>query len=278
MDLHSQLQEALAVIEQHYPHPLEVGMVLGSGLGGLADSVEGAIRIPYAKIPHFPTSTVHGHAGELVLGQLDGLQVAVMKGRVHYYEGYTMQQITFPVRLMKALGASTLVVTNSCGGLNPNYQAGDMLLIRDHINHMGDNPLIGPNDERLGPRFPPMSRAYPEELRELARQAARERGLELREGVYLALSGPSYETPAEIEFFSRIGADAVGMSTVPEVIVANHMQMKVLGMACVTNVLHSGPSEDTHHEVLEVAVHTSPKMLSVIRATLQSLFQKLHGR
>ena len=178
---------------------------------------------------------------------------------------------------MQALGASTLVVTNSCGGLNPKLSPGDMLLIEDHINHMGDNPLIGPNDERLGPRFPPMSRAYTEELKDLARKAATELGYPLQSGVYLGLSGPSFETPAEIRFFQEVGADAVGMSTVPEVIVASHMSMKVLGLACVTNILHAGPSDDTHLEVLEVANHTSPKMLAVIRASLRALFQKLHG-
>ncbi len=277
MNLSTQLEQALAVVQARFHFPVEVGLVLGSGLGGLADSVENAVAIPYSEIPHFPPSTVHGHAGQLVLGQLDGLNVAVMKGRVHFYEGYSMQQITFPVRLMRALGASTLVVTNSCGGLNPAYHEGDMLLISDHINFMGDNPLIGPNDEKLGPRFPPMSRAYTEELRSLARQAAASQGHSLREGVYLALTGPSFETPAEINFFTRVGADAVGMSTVPEVIVANHMGMKVLGLACITNILHAGPSDDTHVEVLEVASKTSPKMLSVIRASLKSLFQKLHG-
>lgn len=252
-------------------------MILGSGLGGLADHVEEPTRIPYAEIPHFAVSTVPGHVGELVLGKLDGLSVAVMRGRIHYYEGYSMQQITFPVRLMHALGASTLVVTNSCGGLNPAMQPGDMLLIEDHINFMGHNPLIGANEDRWGPRFPPMSRAYPLELRQLALEAAGSLGHKLHQGVYLALTGPSFETPAEIRAFQTLGADAVGMSTVPEVIVANHVGMKVLGLACVTNILHAGPSDDTHVEVLEVAARTSTKMLAVIRASLKKLFQQLHG-
>jgi len=278
MKLYDQIEEAVGSVSQKIgSRKVEVGMVLGSGLGSLADSIESAVRIPYGDIPHFPTSTVHGHAGELVIGQLDGLHVAVMKGRVHFYEGYSMQQITFPVRLMKALGASTLVVTNACGGLNPKLQPGDMMLIEDHINFMGDNPLIGPNDERIGPRFPPMSRAYTDELKDLARSAASHLGHPIQSGTYLALPGPSFETPAEIRFFQTIGADAVGMSTVPEVIVANHMGMKVLGVSCVTNILHDGPSNDTHIEVLEVANHTSPKMLAVIRASLKALFQKLHG-
>jgi purine-nucleoside phosphorylase len=277
MTQYEQVQQAIESVRQRTPQNIEIGMILGSGLGGLADAVENAVRIPYGNIPHFPVSTVHGHAGELVIGTLDGLSVAVMRGRVHFYEGYTMQQITFPVRLMRALGASTLVVTNSCGGLNPKMQPGDMLLIEDHINFMGANPLVGANDERIGPRFPPMSRAYPEELRVLAQEAAASLGHTLHQGVYLALSGPSFETPAEIRAFQRLGADAVGMSTVPEVIVANHQSMKVLGLACVTNILHAGPSDDTHLEVLEVAANTSPKMLAVIRASLKRLFHKLHG-
>ena len=271
------INEALQIVRARAPQPLEVALVLGSGLGLLADSIEDPVHIGYEEIPHFPASTVPGHAGQLVLGRLDGLQVAAMKGRIHYYEGYTMQQVTFPVRLLQALGASTLVVTNSCGGLNPKLAAGDMMLIEDHINFMGDNPLIGRNDERLGPRFPPMSRAYPKELQEMARRAAAELGLALQTGTYLGLAGPSFETPAEIRFFQTIGADAVGMSTVPEVIVANHMSMKVLGLSCVTNILHQGPSDDTHHEVLDMAARTGPKMLSVIRATLKAMSQKLHG-
>lgn len=275
--LFNQVEEAAGFLRSRGASSVEVGMVLGSGLGGLADSIEGAVHVPYHEIPHFPVSTVHGHAGELVLGRLDGLQVAVMKGRVHYYEGYSMQQITFPVRVMRALGASTLVVTNSCGGVNPAMQPGDVLLLEDHINYMGDNPLIGPNDDRFGPRFPPMSRAYAEDLRKLVREAAAELGQKIHEGTYLALSGPSFETPAEIRFFQRIGADAVGMSTVPEVIVASHMGMRVMGMACVTNILHQGPSDDTHLEVLDVAAKTSPAMLTLIRRSLKGLFQQLHG-
>lgn len=278
MQLYDQIQEALTVVRQRFPRPIEIGMVLGSGLGGLADSIEEAVSIRYDEIPHFPASTVQGHAGEFVLGRLDGLDVAVMKGRVHYYEGYSMQQITFPVRLMQALGASTLVVTNSCGGLNPSFQPGDMMLIEDHINFMGDNPLVGRNDERIGPRFPPMSRAYAEPLKGLARQAAAEAGHTLQAGTYLALTGPSFETPAEIRFFTTIGADAVGMSTVPEVIVANHMGMQVLGLACVTNILHAGPSDDTHLEVLEVANHTSKRMLAVVRGTLRAMSQASRGQ
>ncbi|MBT9582750.1 purine-nucleoside phosphorylase [bacterium] len=271
MDLYNKIQEAQAFVRSRTQQPVEVGLVLGSGLGGLADSVENAVHIPYLDIPHLAPATVMGHAGELVVGHLEGVQVVVMKGRLHYYEGYTMEQVTFPTRLIRSLGADTLIVTNSCGGLNPSYVAGDMMLIRDHINHMGDNPLIGPNDDRLGPRFPPMSRAYPQDMRQRARAAAAANHIQLQEGVYLGLTGPSFETPAEILSFQRMGADALGMSTVPEVIVANHMGMKVLGLACVTNVLHDGPSNDTHVEVLDMAARTSAKMLTVLRASLQSM-------
>ena len=278
MELYCQIQEALGFVRTRLSRPTEVALVLGSGLGSLADSVDNAIHIPYQEIPHFPRATVIGHAGELVLGELNGLQVAVMKGRIHYYEGYTMQQVTFPTRLMQALGAHTLVVTNSCGGLNPKFVPGDLMVIEDHINHMGDNPLIGVNDERLGPRFPPMSKAYPEDLRKLCLEAAAAQGISLQRGVYLGLTGPSFETPAEILSFQRMGADALGMSTVPEVIVANHMGMKVLGLACVTNILHDGPSEDSHIEVLDMAARSSAKMLSVLRASLEALREKLHNQ
>lgn len=276
MTLYDQLQEALSAVRKRTTRQVEVGLILGSGLGGLADSLEEALHIPYSEIPHFCPSTVHGHAGELVIGNLDGLCVAVMKGRLHYYEGYTMQQVTFPVRLIRALGARVLVVTNSSGGLNPDYQPGDLMVIRDHINHMGHNPLIGPNDERLGPRFPPMSRAYPEDLRQLALKAGQQHGVHLREGVYLGLTGPSFETPAEILSFQRMGADALGMSTVPEVIVANHAGLKVLGVSCITNILHAGPSDDTHVEVLDMAARTSVKLLKIIRSTLAALGEAMH--
>lgn len=278
MKLYDQIQEALAAVRKRTSREVEVGLILGSGLGGLADSLQEALHIPYSEIPHFCPSTVHGHAGELVIGSLDGLWVAVMKGRLHYYEGYSLQQVTFPVRLIRALGAQVLVVTNSSGGLNPSYQPGDLMLIRDHINHMGHNPLIGPNDERLGPRFPPMSRAYPENLRQLALKAAQEQGAKLHEGVYLGLTGPSFETPAEILSFQRMGADALGMSTVPEVIVANHAGLKVLGISCVTNILHAGPSDDTHVEVLDMAAKTSARLLQIIRSTLTALGEALHSQ
>jgi purine-nucleoside phosphorylase len=264
VDQFMQVEEAVAAIRKRVAQPIETGLILGSGLGAIADAVEDAVVIEYSDIPHFPLSTVAGHAGQLVFGTLKGRRVGVMRGRIHYYEGYSMQQVTFPVRLFRALGADTLVVTNSCGGTNPNYAAGDMMVIADHINLMGANPLIGPNDERFGVRFPPMAYPYDEQLRKLAHSVADRLGYPLQEGVYVGLTGPSFETPAEIRFFQTIGADVVGMSTVPETIVANHAGMRVFGLSCVTNVLHSGPSEDNHLDVLEMANQTGPKMLQVI--------------
>ena len=268
MDLFSQLDEATAVIRQRSTTPLDAGLILGSGLGALADGVEDAVHIPYKDIPHFPVSTVHGHHGELVIGRLAGAQVAVMKGRIHFYEGYTMQQVTFPVRLMKALGARMLLVTNSCGGINPSFVPGDLMLITDHLNFMGTNPLIGQNDDRLGLRFPPMAHAYDPALQKLAHEVAQAEGIDLKEGVYCGLTGPAFETPAEIRYLGRAGADGVGMSTVPETIVARHGDMQVLGISCVTNILHQGPSEDSHLDVLDVAQKTSPRFLKLVKSIM----------
>ena len=271
MDLPQKIEQAVTAIRGFCDLTPDAGVILGSGLGKLADEVQRATAIPYEKIPHFAASTVPGHVGELILGELQGRTVAVMRGRLHYYEGYSMGEITFPVRVMKALGAQTMLVTNACGGLNANFIPGDLMLISDHLNLMGDNPLIGRNHESLGPRFPPMSRAYDVELRRLVRRLACENGIHLHEGVYCALTGPSFETPAEIRYFDRIGADAVGMSTVPEVIVANHSGMRVVGISCVTNVLHEGPSNDTHEDVLEAANSASPKLMTLARGILENL-------
>ena len=271
MTLPEQIQEAVSTIRKHTDIEIDVGMVLGSGLGRLADEVENPTSLDYADIPHFPQSTVPGHAGELVLGKFQGRKVAIMRGRVHFYEGQTLQKLTFPVRVMRALGARYLVVTNSAGGINPTFVPGDLMLLSDHINMTGSNPLIGKNYEELGPRFPPMSRAYDGELRREARRVAAKIGVDLKEGVYTALSGPSYETPAEIRFLDRIGSDAVGMSTVPETIVANHAGMKVLGISCITNVLHSGPSTDTHEDVLEAANGASQKLIALVKGMIGEL-------
>ncbi|MGC8836943.1 MAG: purine-nucleoside phosphorylase [Anaerolineae bacterium] len=253
-----------------------IGLILGSGLGPLADAVQEATRIPYPEIPHFVRPTVEGHEGELVLGFLEGQPVCVMRGRFHYYEGYTMQQVTFPVRVMYALGARTLVVTNAAGGLNPAFRPGDLMCISDHINLVGMtglNPLIGPNDETLGPRFPDMSCAYDPALRQLAREVAQAEGIPLHEGVYICLSGPTYETPADLRFLRLIGADAVGMSTVPEVIVARHMGMAVLGLSGISNVaVGTGePRETSHEEVLAAAALLVPRLSTLIRGVLARL-------
>lgn len=248
-----------------------VAMILGSGLGGLADEVEDAVAIPFAEIPGFSASTVHGHVGAMVLGHLEGVPVAVLRGRVHYYEGHSMTQLALPVRVMRALGAEALIVTNACGGITPNLKVGDLMLISDHINLMGDNPLRGPNDENLGPRFPVMSRAYDPAFQQAAREVADRAGFTLAEGVYCALAGPSYETPAEIRMLGRLGADAVGMSTAPETIAAVHVGMRVLGISCVTNVLYQGPSQDTHDDVLKAAADARPRFIALVRGVLKEM-------
>jgi len=239
-------------LSERAPAPRPLGVILGSGLGAYADTVEDAVRIPFSEIPHFPASSVAGHAGVLVAGRLHGHAVALMQGRVHYYEGHDPDDVIFPARVLHGLGVRTLIVTNAAGGINPEYRPGDLMIIRDHINFMGFNPLRGRVAERFGPRFPDMSYAYHPELRALAREAAGRLGLAVREGVYLGLSGPSYETPAEIRMFRAWGADAVGMSTVPEVIAANQMGMRVLGISCITNMAAGILDQPlTHQEVLD---------------------------
>lgn len=235
MGLFEEVEEAATAIRDRSEITPEIGIILGTGLGPLADRIEAETRIEYGDLPHFPTSSVDSHAGELILGTLAGKPVVALSGRFHYYEGYTLQQVTFPVRVAKALGIHTLIVSNACGGMNPLYAAGDLMVIDDHINFMGDNPLIGPNDERLGPRFPDMSEPYTQSLRELAETIALEKGIKLQRGVYLACPGPCLETRAEYRFMRQLGADVVGMSTVPEVIVAVHAGLKVLGFSAVTD-------------------------------------------
>jgi purine-nucleoside phosphorylase len=269
LGLYEDVMEAAEFLRAKIGGEIEFGLILGSGLGELAELVEEPTAISFADIPHFPASTVKGHKGRLVLGTLKGKRVAVMQGRIHVYEGYPLDRITLPVRVMKQLGAHSLIVTNSCGGIHTRFNPGDLMMLNDHINLMGNNPLIGPNDERLGCRFPPMSSAYSVRYRAMAHEVARREGVSLREGIYCALTGPAYETPAEIRFMERGGADAVGMSTVPEVLVARHSEMEVLGLACVTNVLHQGPSQDTHHEVLDQANKAGPKMQKVILGFLE---------
>lgn len=270
-----QYDEIAAVIRKQTHYQPRVGLILGSGLGGLADTIENPDSIPFSTLPYWPTSTVHGHVGRIVIGTLEGCEVLVMQGRIHYYEGYTMQQVTLPVRVMQRLGIETLVVTNAAGAVNPNYLPGDLMLISDHINLMGMtglNPLIGPNIPELGTRFPDMSRAYDPALLALARDCAAEQGLLLHEGVYIGLSGPSFEGPADLRFLRIIGADAVGMSTVPEVTVAVHGGIRVLGISGISNKANlDGSTVTTHEEVLEAGRIITPKMEALIRAVLRKL-------
>lgn len=236
----------------------EVGLILGSGLGALAEQMEDATPIPYTSIPHFPESTVPGHKGRLVVGTLAGTPVYAMQGRFHYYEGYPMEQVVRPVRMMARLGVKTIIVTNAAGGVNESFSAGDLMLIADHINMFGTNPLIGPNEEQFGVRFPDMTDAYDQQLRSLAREVAEEQGLALPEGVYVGVSGPSFETPAEIRAFRALGADAVGMSTVPEVIAARHLGVRVLGISCISNMAAGVlPEPLTHEDVMKVTARAA---------------------
>ena len=252
-----------------------VGIILGSGLGALADSVDQAVTIPYHDLPDWPKATVEGHAGRLVIGELAGKNVLVLQGRIHFYEGYSMQEVTMPVRVMLRLGISCLVVTNAAGGVNPAFQPGDVMLISDHINLVGMNglnPLIGPNLDEFGPRFPDMSQAYDRELHQLAHQVAWENGIVIQEGVYIGLSGPSFETPADLRFLRAIGADAVGMSTVAEVTVARHGGMRVLGLSGISNKANlDGDTKTTHEEVLQAGHHLAPKMATIIQGVLRLL-------
>jgi purine-nucleoside phosphorylase len=276
MTLYDQVMEATAYIQSHSGMKPGVGVILGSGLGDLAAEVQDATAIPYQEIPHFLRSTVVGHAGRLLVGKLENVPVVVMQGRFHFYEGYTLQALTLPVRVMRMLGAHTLIVTNAAGGLNPGYRPGDFMLIRDHINFLGlagMNPLIGPNDERLGERFPALAKAYDAELRALARAvAAQNPEITLHEGVYVQVAGPSYETGAELKFLRAAGADAVGMSTAPEVIVARHMGMRVLGISLITNTATGDDAEEVNHaEVLTAADAARPKFATLVRGILAEI-------
>ncbi|HXA50159.1 MAG TPA: purine-nucleoside phosphorylase [Candidatus Acidoferrum sp.] len=249
-----------------------IGVVLGSGLGAFADELTGSITIPYSEIPGWPQSTAVGHSGKLVLGKLGALEVAVMAGRAHFYEGHSMQAVTYGVRVLGALGVRSMVFTNAAGGINLELGRGGLVLISDHINLQGANPLIGPNDDSLGPRFPDMSEAYSKAYREIAKAVAAEQSIAVSEGVYAAMTGPSYETPAEIRFLRTIGADVVGMSTVPEVIVANHLGMKVLGISCVTNMAAGIlPQKINHEEVLETGAMVRDTLVRYLKALLPRL-------
>ncbi|WP_409306038.1 purine-nucleoside phosphorylase [Peribacillus sp. SCS-155] len=264
--MYEKIENAASFIEKKLKGRPEIGLILGSGLGILADEIENAVYIPYEEIPEFPVSTVEGHAGRLVLGDLSGKKVVAMQGRFHFYEGYTMDKVTFPVRVMKMIGVETLIVTNAAGGVNESFKAGDLMLITDHINNMGTNPLIGSNEARFGPRFPDMSEAYSRELRSVAKEAAQNHNIDLKEGVYVGNTGPTYETPAEVRLARVLGGDAVGMSTVPEVIVARHSGMKVLGISCITNMAAGILDQPlSHDEVIETTEKVKSTFLSFVK-------------
>lgn len=249
-----------------------IGLILGSGLGTLADDIENPVTIPYAEIPHFAKSSAVGHANELVIGQLKGKTVAAMKGRFHYYEGFTLDEVTFPVRVMKALGVENLIITNACGAVNTSFNPGDLMLITDHINLVGTNPLIGPNNDKLGTRFPDLSQTYNPGLRHLAGTVANDLNMKIQQGVYAWWSGPTYETPAEIRMIRTMGADAVGMSTVPEAIVAVHGNMKVLGISCLTNMACGILDQPLNHEeVIEVAGKVRVNFIALIKGILDKM-------
>ena len=272
LDQFDKVTEAAAFIAGQWAPRPAVGIILGSGLGGVTGAITDKVAIPYDSIPHFAKSTAHGHAGQLVCGLLEGVPVVVMEGRQHAYEGYPLAQITFPVRVLKRLGAGLLVVTNACGGLNPQYRTGDLMVIDDHINLLNDNPLIGINDERLGPRFPDMSAPYTPALIDAALETARRDNFACHRGVYVAVTGPNLETRAEYRFLRGIGADVVGMSTVPEAIVANHMGIKVLGISCVTNMAAGIlPQKINHEEVLETGRMVRDTFVRLLKTLLPRL-------
>jgi purine-nucleoside phosphorylase len=268
--------EAAAAVRGRGAIVPRVAVILGSGLGDLADEIQSPVVVPFGDIPHFPVSTVVGHAGQLVVGELQGTPVAAMRGRVHFYEGYDLRHVTFPVRVMRRLGADVLIVTNAAGGLNETYSTGDLMVLTDHLNIMGmagQSPLVGPDEPVLGVRFLDMLGAYDVELRALAQRAAQESGFSLREGVYAMVGGPAFETMAEIRFLQRGGADAVGMSTIPEVLVARHEGMRVLGISAITDMAVGAAAvhEITHADVLAAAESIKPRLAAVVRGVLGAL-------
>lgn len=271
----AEIDQAAVAVRQKMNHQPRVGLILGSGLGGLADLVENPDTIAYKEIPFWPASTVQGHQGRLVIGQLMGVPVMVQQGRSHFYEGYSMAEVTLPVRVMQRLGVETLIVTNAAGAINPGFEPGDVMLITDHIGLVGMtgfNPLRGPNLDEFGPRFPDMSQAYDRQLMAKARQVADQNAIPLREGVYIGLSGPSFETPADLRFLRAIGADAVGMSTVPEVTIARHGGMRVLGLSGISNKANlDGSTPTSHEEVLQAGQVIVPKLQKIVQGVLETL-------
>lgn len=270
--IREKIEQAAAFLKKESSKDPKIGLILGSGLGVLADEIERPVKIDYSRIPNFPLSTVEGHAGQLVFGTLSGKEVVAMQGRFHYYEGYSFEQVTFPVRVMKALGVETIIVTNAAGGINESFRPGDLMIITDHINNMGGNPLIGPNDSEFGVRFPDMSEAYSKKLQQLAKETAEKINLSVQEGVYVGNTGPVYETPAEVRMARILGGDAVGMSTVPEVIVARHSSMQVLGISCISNMAAGILDQPlTHDEVIETTERVRADFLRYIKEIVGSI-------
>lgn len=272
MVLLAKIQEAVSLIQSKTTHQPKVGLILGSGLGDLANEIEQAEVVSYGDVPHFPISTVEGHKGQLVFGTLQGVSVVAMQGRFHYYEGYSQQEVVFPVYVMKALGVQTLIATNAAGGMNSHFAAGDLMLITDHLNMTGSNPLIGANEAKLGPRFPDMSEAYSKELIAVAQRVADSQGIKVQKGVYAGITGPTYMTPAELIMLRTLGGDAVGMSTVPEVIAARHGGLSVLGISCITDMAIGEELEPlTHEQVVEVANRTKPKFMELVKGIVREV-------
>ncbi|MGE5500104.1 MAG: purine-nucleoside phosphorylase [Syntrophothermus sp.] len=266
------ISETLELIRAKTTDTYEIGIILGTGLGALVKEIEIEYEIPYEDIPHFPVSTVESHSGKLIFGRINGKKVVAMQGRFHYYEGYTMQQITYPVRVMKFLGVNTLLVSNACGGMNPVYKRGDIMLMADHINLLGDNPLIGKNIDELGPRFPDMSEPYNLELIKLAEEIALENKIKVQKGVYVAVTGPNLETRAEYRFLRQTGADVVGMSTIPENIVANHMGMRVLGFSIITDECFPDSLKPVNlQEIIAAAMEAEPKMTLIMKEVIKRI-------
>lgn len=270
MTFYDKVQESAEFIQKQINEVPAIGVILGSGLGSLVEMMEEKQVISYQEIPHFPRSNVAGHAGNLVVGRIGKEVVAAMQGRFHFYEGFAMKEVTYPVYVMKLLGTKSLIVTNACGGINPSFVPGDLMILTDYLNMLGTNPLIGENDERFGVRFPDMSEAYSHRLAEMAESKAKDLGIAYKKGVYAIFSGPCYETAAEIRAYERLGADAIGMSTVPETIVANYLGMKVLGIACITNMATGIAKEKhTHEEVVRIANESSSKLCAWVKKIIE---------
>jgi len=271
-ELLNMVKETLEVIRKNTSENYEIGIVLGTGLGGLVREIEIDFEIDYARLPYFPLSTVESHQGKLIFGKIYGKNIVAMQGRFHYYEGYTMQQITYPIRVMKFLGVKTLMVSNACGGMNPVFKRGDVMIMLDHINLLGDNPLIGKNDNELGPRFPDMSEPYNLELIKTAEEAALENKIKVQKGVYVAVPGPNLETKAEYRFLRNIGADVVGMSTIPENIVANHMGIKVFGLSIITDECFPDSLKAVDvQEIIATAMEAEPKMTLIMKEVIKRI-------